>query len=197
LIWLTEVTHWLTVRFAPWQTLLAGLLAIVAAVIAVGGAEFFARRRANREIDEIRLALAVEIRSLLIVLIEIHGILTLMEIPSPDILKVATEVPKPTVYPATADRIGTLGPLAADVTAFYGLLEWVRVRMNIGASVFGPNPSRDWPTEVKRLAGVFEQACRTSLPLLSKLPLDPGDAEIKTKVEAMGKRDHDNQPLAG
>jgi hypothetical protein len=59
-----------------WQTLLAGLIAIAAAGIAVGGAEFFARRRANREIDAIRLSLAIEIRWLIAVLLETHQVLT-------------------------------------------------------------------------------------------------------------------------
>ena len=46
------------------------------------------------------------------------------------------------MYPATADRIGALGLLAADVTAFYTALEWVRVRVNILGSVSEGNCPR-------------------------------------------------------
>ena len=65
-----------------WQTLITGLAAIVAALIAVFGAEFFAWLRARREDKAVRASLAVEIRSLLNILIDTHQILTLMEFPT-------------------------------------------------------------------------------------------------------------------
>ena len=128
-------TTWLDL-FDHWQSLTAGLAAIVAALIAVFGAEFFAWLRARREDKAVRASLAVEIRSLLNVLIDTHEILTLMEFPTGQSVASAAKPPRPTVYPATADRIGRLRrQLAADVTAFYSTLEWVRVRVNILGSV--------------------------------------------------------------
>ena len=175
-----------------WQSLAAGFVALLAALFAVFGAEVFARCKERREIQALRAMLAVEIRSFLNVLIEIHQSLTLMEFPSGESVMSAAEPPRPTVYPATADRIGALGPLAEDVTAFYTTLEWVRVRVNILGSVFGGNcPPR---AQVKRLAAAFEHACRGNLPLLSKLPPDPSDAKIRAKVESMGKRDDGELP---
>ena len=94
-----------------WQTLITGLAAIVAALIAVFGAEFFAWLRARREDKAVRASLAVEIRSLLNVLIDTHEILTLMEFPTGQSVASAAKPPRPTVYPATADRIGALGLL--------------------------------------------------------------------------------------
>ena len=44
------------------------------------------------------------------------------------------------------------------------------------------------------LIDVIENACRSSLPLLSDLPVDERDADIKEQI-AKWKRDHaDNQP---
>ena len=45
-----------------WQSLAAGLIALLAAIIAVGGPEFFARLKERREIKALRAALAGEIR---------------------------------------------------------------------------------------------------------------------------------------
>ena len=169
-----------------WQSLAAGLAAILAALIAVFGAEFFAWLRARREDKAVRASLAVEMRSLLNILIDTHHILTSMKFPTGQSVVAAAEPPRPTVYLATADRMGRLRRLAADVTAFYSSLEWVRVRVNILGSAFrGDSPPSE---EVNRLAQVFEHACRRCLPLLSKLPPDPDDAAIRAKVESMGKR---------
>ena len=66
-----QFTTWLDL-FDHWQTLMTGLIAIVAAGIVVSAPEFFARRRARQEIESIRVALAVEARRLLDTMIETH-----------------------------------------------------------------------------------------------------------------------------
>jgi hypothetical protein len=71
-------TTWLDL-FDHWQTFVAGLVAIVAAVLAVGGPEFFASRRAWREIEALRAALAGEIRFYVDLLTNMREILTLPE----------------------------------------------------------------------------------------------------------------------
>jgi len=58
-----------------WQSLAAGLVALLAAVVAVGGAEFFALRKERREIEGVRVALAVEARRLVDTIIATHGAL--------------------------------------------------------------------------------------------------------------------------
>ena len=176
---LEMLDHWRKASRLGWPRILAAL-------IAVFGREFFAWLRARREDKAVRASLAVEMRSLLNVLIDTHDILTSMKFTMGQTIVAAAEPPRPTVYLATANRIGRRRELAADVTAFYSTLEWVRIRVNILGSAFrGNSPPSE---EVNRLAHVFEQACRACLPLLSKLPPDPDDAAIRAKVESMGKR---------
>jgi|SRR5208337_2961690 len=100
--------HYMTALDAldHWQSLAAGLVAVAAAVIAVGGQEFFARWKERREIKALRDSLAVEIRSFLNVLIDTHKVLSSTEFMTGESVMSAAEPPRPTVYPATADRIG-------------------------------------------------------------------------------------------
>ncbi len=62
--------------FDHWQSLLAGLLAFFAALIVVGGSEYFGRRKERREIAAIRASLGVEIRLFIVTLFETHKVLT-------------------------------------------------------------------------------------------------------------------------
>jgi hypothetical protein len=115
--WLEALDHW--------QTLATGLIAIAAALIAVGVPEFFARRRARQQVEAFRLAVAVEIRGLIAVLLRTHQILSELSgkgahVPARDVEEL-TSLREPVIFPATADRIGLLGvPLAPLVAAFYG-----------------------------------------------------------------------------
>jgi hypothetical protein len=52
-----------------WQTLVAGLLAVLAAVVTVWWTEGFSRRRERREAEAIKSSLAVEIKAFLNVLL--------------------------------------------------------------------------------------------------------------------------------
>jgi hypothetical protein len=55
-------TTWLDLDLLDhWQSLVAGLVALVAAIIALGGTELFARLKERRERKAIRLSLAEEI----------------------------------------------------------------------------------------------------------------------------------------
>src|SRR5208282_5709587 len=67
----TMLINWLD----HWQSLAAGLVAIVAALLAVFGTEFFAQRKERREIEGIRVALAVEARGLMDTMIATHAAL--------------------------------------------------------------------------------------------------------------------------
>jgi hypothetical protein len=108
-----------------WQTLIAGGVALLAALIAFFGAEFFARRKARREIQALRALLASEIRLYVNFLIKTRFILTLRieafragEEELRDFRDLAVLQP-PVVYPAAADRLGLVRrPRASDVVDF-------------------------------------------------------------------------------
>ena len=199
-----------------WQTLAAGLIAILAAVAAVGGSEFFAHRRAREEVEAIRVSLVVEVQQLMGTMIETHAILlqvlTKVEeaatrgvgfIPSAEVdrAKAAAfaarsigrrlgELRKPVVYPACADKIGVLGPrLAEGIVGFYGNYEHLQF---LGRVVFDdPNETPTAP-ELAKYVIKFEEVCTYALPLFEELPIkgmmEPFDlVDLKIKVEGMAK----------
>jgi hypothetical protein len=199
-----------------WQSLAAGLVAVFAASIAVGGAEFFARRKERRETEGIRVALVVEARRLMDTMIETHAVLVNMlkirerfairsfgAVPDHEtesarageqavssIGRSLGELRKPVIYPACADRIGMLGRrLAEGVAGFYGNYEHLQF---LGGVIF--NDPRQAPSspELARYAIAFEQACLNALPLFKELPIkgmrEPLDLrDLKAKVEGMAK----------
>lgn len=196
-----------------WQTLIAGGLAICAAVVTVVWAEGYSRRREKREVEGIKASLSVEIRAIIDVLLDAHQVLksaaSLLlankallagkiglvsgeenekirrewrEIKASSI-KFATELPEPTVYRASADRIGRLGELAPFVTAFYIALDRINVGVKVVTDVDMAASLSD--EDARNMARLFEQACRTSLPLLTRLPPDEGDAELRKRIESL------------
>jgi hypothetical protein len=178
-----------------WQTLIAGLLAVGAAVGTVAMSEGYSRRRERAETDAIRASLAVEIRAFLSVLLEAHDVLVKAERAAhakTSNIKTATDLPEPVVYRATADRIGRLGAIAPIVTSFYVALD--RIKIVVRVVTDPPAPRSDIATEpstyldaiaIRQIANPFEQACRTSLPLLSQLPPSEGDDELRSRIAAM------------
>ena len=157
--------------FDHWQSLVAGALAFSAAVIVVGGTEWFARRRDRREVAAIRASLAVEIRQYIDTLIKTREILRPYfgsEKPmQARYLRSVVAFDRPTVYPASADRIGLLGPLAVSVTSFYSTIE----RLNFTVRFLTIDPEELVSREsIEVVASLLEQACRTSLPLLPNFP---------------------------
>jgi hypothetical protein len=145
------------------------------------------QERVLREVEAIRLSVATEIRWLLGTLIETHKVLVRLSeggtVTSARDVETLTEVRDPVVYPASADRIGLLGSLAPYVAAFYGNI----AHLQFVRRVTGSNPDELVQSkELNRVAGLFELACRNSLPLLAKLPQDEAfDADLKAKIEAM------------
>jgi hypothetical protein len=162
-----------------WQTIFAGLAALIAALIAVGGSEWRARKA-------LRSSLAGEIRLYVELLIDARDRLT----EGKEAFRSGKQphrdfdwavLPPPVVYPAAAG--GTMGllrrPRAAAVVDFYA---------NIGRANFTVRRLSNEPTEnvsvgeYSVLIDLFEAACRTSLPLLSKFPFDKRDAEFKAEI---------------
>jgi len=205
----TMLINWLD----HWQSLAAGLVAIVAALLAVFGTEFFAQRKERREIEGIRVALAVEARGLMDTMIATHAALVdMLSIPETSAIRSVGAVPaakleraraaekavrsigrslaelrKPVVYPACADRIGTLGRrLAEDVAGFYANYEHLQF---LGGVVFADASTT---LELAQYAVAFEDVCLKALPLFEELPVkgmrEPLDLNtLKAKVEGMVK----------
>jgi hypothetical protein len=155
-------TTWLDL-LDHWQSLAAGLVALAAAIIAVGGSELFGRLKERRERKAILLSLAAEVSSYLDLFIrkrEMIQRLSPLDVRGRD-LKVAVELPSPTVFLASADRIGLLRPrIAADPGR--------RVELD----------------QFEELGALFERACRSALPLLAKLPHEKADAALKKTIES-------------
>jgi hypothetical protein len=191
-----------------WQTVIAGVLALVAAWLTIRATKRSAEReietsqaqtavaqkqiettvslereRVSSEVDALRKSLAVEIRQYIDILITTREILRRRSGPEKrmlarDLRSVVAFHP-PTVYPASADRIGLLGLLAVSVTSFYSTIE----RLNFTVRFLTDDPEELASREnIEAVASLLEQACRTSLPLLSELPFDERDDEFRAKI---------------
>jgi hypothetical protein len=172
-----------------WQTLVAGLVALLAAWITVRESKRLERRKEQRENDAIRASLAVEIRKYVNDMLERHKNLTRLAKPgmriAPSDLTKSVKLSRSIVYPAMADRIGLLGPLlAAGVSEFYANI----ARINLTAKIVGNATEPLSPPDYSGLVGLLEQACQRSLPLLEALPIDE-IADVKAKIEGMAKPD--------
>ena len=199
-----------------WQTVIAGVLALIAAFGTIWVTRHIAKKqidasrkeadrviaatreqtettvrleqeRVSREVEAIRLSVATEIRWLLGTMIETQQVLVRLSEGRTTTLardvETLMEVRNPVVYPASADRIGLLGSLAPYLVAFYGNI----AHLQYVGRLTGNDPDELVQSkDLDRVAGLFEQACRNSLPLLAKLPRDEAfDADLKAKIEAM------------
>ena len=165
-----------------WQTIIAGGLALLAALIAVGGSEWRARKA-------VRAMLASEARLYVDHLIKTREMLKRLE---PSFLNGARRqhLYPPTVYPAAAT--GTMGllrrPRAAAVVDFYGTIE----RFNFIAKAMSNEPTEEVsPSNYSVLIDTIKEVCRTILPLLSELPFDERDADFRATI---AKWDTDPSP---
>ena len=174
-------TTWLDL-LDHWQSLVAGVLAFIAAVIVVVGAEWFARRRDRQEAAAISASLAIEILeftdTLLRVRDTIQALVTEPKFARRELLTLM-EFHPPVVYPAIADRIGLMrSSLAMDVVGFYADVERVKYIARIEAD--------DLKAQISSIVKLIEAICRKRLPLLEALPIKRA-AEIRAKIEAMPK----------
>jgi hypothetical protein len=199
--------HYTTVIDAldHWQSLVAGLLALLAAGFAVGGAEFFARLKEWREKKALRGSLAAEIRLYIELLIKTREILKTPAIETQflvpggqqsrqgDLRELAVLHP-PTVYPAAADRMGFMKrPRAADVVEFYATIE----RLNFSTRAATTEPTKPVSvTNYEVLVSRFEEACVKTLPLLSQLPFHEGDAALEANIKRIDAEMHASPAFA-
>jgi hypothetical protein len=169
-----------------WQSLAAGGVALIAALVAVFGAEVFARCKEQREIEALRAALASEVRLYVGFLISARQILTRSkeafrkgEQQQRDFRDLAVLQP-PVVYPAVVDRLGLMGrPRAGDVVDFYATIE----RLNFTAKAMSNEPAENVSmVNYLVIIDLTEEASRTSLRLLSEFPFDERHAEFRALI---------------
>jgi hypothetical protein len=189
-MWFDLLDHWQTfaaVVLTVGAAFIAGVFALGAAFIAVRAA----RQQERREVEALRLSLAVEIRRLVDVMLQTHEIFDRVSRTGQSLLAddVVKEISRgtPVVFPAMADRIGLLGfRVAPYVLTFYTNLD----ELEHAGRMTARDPAEPVPPDgLRELMKIIEGACRRNvLPLLSKLPRDKADpdTERKAKIEAMG-----------
>jgi hypothetical protein len=175
-----------------WQTLLAGSIALIAAIITVLVTLKVERRKADREIDALRKSLAIELRQLIPRALGAHtslhklgsradGPITARMVES------LSRVPVPIVYPANAHKIGLLEGDAMDLVIVYGLLEIARD--GVGQLMTYRTPDDISPNVVLKTAETFLEACKYARSVLPKLRTgvashDDRDAELLQIISA-------------
>ena len=106
-----------------WQTLLAGLIVLIAAIITVFVTLRVERRRVDREVDTLRKSLVIEPRQLIPRALGAHASLHNLGSKADGpitarIVESQSQTPVPIVYPANAHKIGHLEADAIDVSSF-------------------------------------------------------------------------------
>lgn len=174
-----------------WQSLLAGLIALLAAIIALTVTIRIERRKANVELKALRSSLALELRIIIARAYGAHDLFKELARQTTPITARQAEsfshMPTPLVYQATAGKIGLLGESAMDVVSFYGVIEVLCAKANELQRCRTPD---DISAQV--IAGLgdgFLTACKTGIPILSKLKTgvrihDGRDAELIQLIEA-------------
>ena len=170
-----------------WQTLIAGLVALVAAGITIRCTLSAEQRKVDCELDALRKSLAIELRQLIPRALGVHGSLTKLG-RNPDgritarMLESPSRMPPPIVYPANAHKIGLLEKDAMDVVIVYGLLDIARDGVARLITTYR-TPDRISPEIVLKTAEAFLEACKYARSVLPKLPTgvalhDDRDAEL-------------------
>jgi hypothetical protein len=176
-----------------WQTLIAGLIALVAAIITVAVTLKVERRKVDREIDALRKSLAVELRQLIRGALGTH--LSLQKLGSKAdgpitarMLASLSRTPVPIVYPANAHKIGLLEDEAMDVVIVYGLLDIARDGVTRLITTYR-TPDDISPNVVLKTAEAFLEACKYARSVLPKFRTgvashDDRDAELLQSISA-------------
>jgi hypothetical protein len=173
-------TTWLDLA-DHWQSLIAGVFALIAAAFAVVGTATIERRKAKAEVEGVRSSLAVECRILLARAYGAHKLLGGLARQGTPITARQVEslagMPKLTVFPMVADKIGLLREIAMDVVAFYGVVEVVVAKANELQRYRTPDEIS--PPVISGLSAGFLMACVAGLPLLSNMKTGVAAVDIK------------------
>lgn len=156
-----------------WQTLLAGLIALVAAIITVVVTMRVERRKVDRELEALRKSLAVELRQLIPGALGVHGSLTKLGSKTDGpitarMVESLSRMPVPIVYPANAHKIGLLEEDAMDVVIVYGSLDSARDGVVRLITTYR-TPDDINPNVVLVTAAAFLETCKYARSILPKL----------------------------
>jgi hypothetical protein len=175
-----------------WQTLLAGLIALIAAIITVFVTLKVERRKVDREIDALRKSLAIELRQLIPRALGAHASLQKLGSKANGpitarMVESLSRMPVPIVYPANAHKIGLLEGDAMDVVIIYGLLEIARD--GVARLMTYRTPDDITPSVVLKTAEAFLEACKYARSVLPKLRTgvashDDRDEELLQRISA-------------
>jgi hypothetical protein len=176
-----------------WQTLLAGLIALVAAIITVIITLKVEQRKVDRETAALRKSLAVEIRQLIPGALGAH--VSLQKLGSKAdgpitarMVESLSRTPTPIVYPSNAHKIGLLEEDAMDVVILYGLLDIARDSVTRLITSYR-TPDDISPVVILGTAEAFLETCKCARVVLPKLRTgipshDTRDAELLSRIEA-------------
>jgi hypothetical protein len=158
--------------FARWQTLTAGLLALVAAIITVFGTSRIEQRKAAREIESLRRSIGMELRLLTRSSLSAHKTLKdRVQVERPITafeIEHSVRLPAPIVYTSNAHRISLLEDDAISVMAVYGMIALARDTLSGPLLRYLPANNIP-PLLVDRIAAFFMDACNTAAGLLLRL----------------------------
>jgi hypothetical protein len=183
-----------------WQTLEAGVLALIAGLITVRVINKqtvttvrLEQERVASEVDALRKSLAVELRlhvaTALVAYDVLYG-LGLMQYPTitARVVERKSRMAAPIIYPANAGKIGLLGAEATDVMIVYDLLETARdgaARLMTSLATADDNPQ----AVVMETADAFLAACINARGLLPRLRT--GDPSRDANDEALIQKIND------
>jgi hypothetical protein len=182
-----------------WQTLIAGVLALIAGLITVREirkqvetAVRLEHERVASEVDALRKSFAVELRlqiaTALLVYDGLYGLGFMSQaLISGPMVEDKSRMAAPIIYPANAGKIGLLGAEAMDVMIVYDLLETAR---NGAARALVGAPNTISPPVVMKAADDFLAACAYARGLLPKLRT--GDPSRDANDEALIQKINDN-----
>lgn len=190
---MTEPWHYTTFLdlLDRWQALIAGVLGFAAAIGVVWVTLRIERRKLQRELDDLRKSLALELRQVVPRALGAGEALRNVARSGQKITARMVEnyarVPTPMVYPATAGKIGSLGDDAMNVVIIYSLIELGR--SGTVSLINSRDPDNISPDTVAASAFPFFTACQYALAVLPKLKTgvaahDQKDAELIEKIKA-------------
>ena len=188
----------LAIGFYHWQTLVAGLIALFAALITVWVTLRVERGKTEREVDALRKSLAVELRGKStprssFITASTDWAPRRRALISGKMVESKSRMTALIIYPANAGKIGLLGAEAMDVMIVYDLLETAR---NGAARLMNSQHTRSTrrhqlAANVMETADAFLAACSHARGLLPKLRT--GNPSDDAKDEALTQKINDAQ----
>ena len=169
-----------------WQTIIAGLIALIAAIITVQVTLRVERGKADRELDALRKSLAVDLRQQIPRALAVYDSLRRSSSKSDGpvtarMVESLSRMPAPIIYSANAGKLGLLEGDAMDVVIVYTLLE--SARDGAARLMTSRTPDDLAPAVVLSTADAFLAACEYARGVLPRLRT--GVASHDAKDEAL------------